>query len=237
MPPAVETRPILDAIGAGAHHVSEIGARLGRPATSMARPLERLTAMGLIRREVPFGESEKKSRRSLYEIDDPFIRLWFRVVAPNREALASGRRAARLQLLRKYWSGLVAEAWEELCRSRLPRLQEGSPVAARGPWGPAARWWRGNEPAWDVVSWSIDRSALLLAEAKWSPRPLRARAVETAASELLARPAPSSLAVPAKLKIVRVLFLPALERGVEKAMAARDDVVVATAGDVLAAAG
>ena len=59
----------------------------------MCRPLSRLVGMGLVRREVPFGESEKKSRRSLYKIDDPFTRLWFRVVAPNRATLAAGTPA------------------------------------------------------------------------------------------------------------------------------------------------
>jgi AAA+ ATPase superfamily predicted ATPase len=40
-PSALEVRPVLDAIGAGAHRVSEIGARLGRPATSLSRPIGR----------------------------------------------------------------------------------------------------------------------------------------------------------------------------------------------------
>ena len=75
VPSALEVRPALDAIGAGAHRVSEIAGRLGRPATSMARPLDRLVGIGLVRREVPFGESERQSRRSLYRIDDPFFRL------------------------------------------------------------------------------------------------------------------------------------------------------------------
>ncbi|HSS79007.1 MAG TPA: ATP-binding protein, partial [Thermoanaerobaculia bacterium] len=90
IPSALEARPILDAIGMGAHRASEIAGRLGRPATSMSRPLDRLLGMGLVRREVPFGEPEKASRRSLYKIDDPFFRLWFRVVAPHRGQLASG---------------------------------------------------------------------------------------------------------------------------------------------------
>jgi hypothetical protein len=74
VPAAVEVRPVLDAIGAGAHRVSEIAARVGRPATSIARPLDRLVGMGLASREVPFGESEKKTRRSLYKISDPLFR-------------------------------------------------------------------------------------------------------------------------------------------------------------------
>ena len=59
VPTALEVRPILDAIGLGAHRVSEIAGRIGRPATSISRPLERLVGMGLARRETPFGEPEK----------------------------------------------------------------------------------------------------------------------------------------------------------------------------------
>jgi AAA+ ATPase superfamily predicted ATPase len=66
-PPAVELRPVLDAIGAGAHRLSEIAGRLGRPATSLGHALDRLMGMTLVRREVPYGESAKggDSRRAL----------------------------------------------------------------------------------------------------------------------------------------------------------------------------
>jgi len=93
VPSAVEARPVLDAIGAGAHRVSEIAGRIGRPATSMARPLDRLVEMGVVRREIPFREPEKRSRRSLYKIDDPFFRLWpgssLPTGASSRPALAA----------------------------------------------------------------------------------------------------------------------------------------------------
>src|SRR5262245_52467000 len=48
-PPAVELRPVLDAIGAGAHRVSEIAGRLGRPATSLGYALDPLIGMTLLR--------------------------------------------------------------------------------------------------------------------------------------------------------------------------------------------
>ena len=155
VPSALEVRPVLDAIGAGVHRVSEIAGRMGRPATSVSRPLDRLVQMGLVRREIPFGEVS--SRRALYRIADPFFRLWFRVVAPNRGPLAVMTGVARRALLAKHWPGLVASTWEELCRDAVPRL---------GAWMPAARWWQGNEPEWDVVAESHDRSRLLLGEAR-----------------------------------------------------------------------
>ncbi len=210
IPSALEVRPILDAIGAGAHRLSEIAGRLGRPATSMSRPLDRLVGMGLVRREVPFGESEKKSRRSLYKIDDPFIRLWFRVVAPHRGQLASAGREARLQVLDRYWSELTALAWEELCRKRLPRMDPATPLASLGPWGAASRWWKGAAPEWDVVSESIDGRRLLLGEAKWSAKPFGQAAFDRAARELAAKPAPALPPKYARHEPVRALFLPEL---------------------------
>jgi hypothetical protein len=222
-PSAMETRPVLDAIGAGVHRVSEIGGRLGRPATSMSRPLDRLVEIGLVRREVPFGESEKKSKRALYKIADPFSRLWFRVVAPHRGALAASPREVRRQILERFWRGLAAQAWEELCRLHLTRLGE----IAGGPWGPASRWWRGTQPEWDVVSSSLDGDRLLLGEAKWSSAPVPARALERLARDLETRPAPP-LSVASGALPVRVLFVPEIE-----GEAPSSDVRVMTAAELV----
>jgi AAA+ ATPase superfamily predicted ATPase len=213
IPPALELRPVLDAIGAGAHRVSEIAGRLGRPATSMSRPLERLGAMGLVRREIPFGESEKESRRSLYKIDDPFFRLWFRVVAPHRGPLASGTRQTRKAWLARFWDDLAAQAWEDLCRSGVPKLTTAGEVGARGPWKPAARWWKGNEPEWDLVSESLDGRSLLLGEVKWSAKPYGAKALARARAELAARPRPALPTWFDGHEMSRALFVPDLESG------------------------
>jgi AAA+ ATPase superfamily predicted ATPase len=222
VPSALEVRPVLDAIGAGAHRVSEIAGRLGRPATSMSRPLDRLLGMGLVRREVPFGELEKAGRRSLYKIDDSFFRLWFRVVAPHRGPLASGSRPARLRLLARFWDDLAAQAWEELCRRQVQRL----PGTTRGrgaSWGPGARWWEATAPEWDLVSESLTGGELLLGEAKWSAKPFSARALLRARDELAARPAPRLPAHFAGHRVVRMLFVPEVEPGVQHARLGVED--------------
>lgn len=192
MPPANEVRPLLDAIGGGAHRLSEIAGRLGRPATSLSRPMHRLQTLGLVHREVPFGDDERSGKRSLYRIADPFTRLWFRVVAPYRALLTTTTPEGRLAHFRRFWPQLVGEAWEELCRLRVPRL---------GPWGPASRWWRGNAPEWDIVAASLDGRRVLLGEAKL-------RASRGAMAELERRAPPPELG---NVEVVRVMF--AVERG------------------------
>ena len=47
-PPATALRPLLDTIGAGVHRVSEIAGRLGRPASSLSRPLASLIEMQFV---------------------------------------------------------------------------------------------------------------------------------------------------------------------------------------------
>jgi hypothetical protein len=211
IPSALEVRPVLDAIGAGAHRVSEIAGRVGRPATSMSRPLERLLGLGLARREIPFGEPEKKSRRSLYKVDDPFFRLWFRTVAPYRAQLAAGSQRTRADLLSRFWGGLVAQSWEDVCRMRVPRLRGSSPLAKAGPWGPASRWWKGSEPEWDVVAESIDGKRLLLGEVKWSASPPSPRDLEALTRRLETRPPPSLPGRYSEHEVVRTLFVPELD--------------------------
>lgn len=230
--PAIEIRSVLDALGAGVHRMSEIAGRMGRAATSLSRPLGRLVALGLARREVPFGESERSSRRTLYRIADPFFRLWFRVVAPHRAELASGTRASRRRILDRHFPGLVATAWEELCRKRVPRMDAHARLASRGPWGPCARWWHGGAPEWDLVSESEDGKRLLLGESKWSRRPLDAAALASAAEALAKKPQPALGSRYDRHEVVRALFVPETFRGAR----APANVEVVTARDLLRSA-
>jgi AAA+ ATPase superfamily predicted ATPase len=174
----------------------------------MARPLERLLSLGLVLRELPFGEDERSSKRVLYRIADPFFRLWFRVVAPHRAQLASGTPAVRRQILARYWENLCAQSWEDLCRRQLPLLSSKIFLGQLGPWGPALRWWHGAQAEWDLISESLDGERVLLGEVKWSSRPLDRRALERAFHELAAKPAPPLPARLADAQLIRALFVP-----------------------------
>ena len=203
-PPATALRPLLDTIGTGAHRVSEIAGRLGRPASSLSRPLASLIEMGFVRREIPFGSSPKSGKRSLYRIDDPFMRFWFRVVAPHRAALAEAPRETRLRFWHRYRPGLEAYAWEELCRMVVPLLHRSEgPIARFGPFEPAQRYWHGNAPEYDVVARSLDGRRILVGEAKWP-----AKGVAPAGWEVGRRAGRGSLPGAADVEVVHALFVP-----------------------------
>lgn len=157
---------ILSLIGQGSHRLSEIAARLGKPATSLSRPMQRLIELGLVRRQVPFGASTRDTKRTTYDVVDPFMRFWFRFVEPNRSRLEAGRLEAVVGDVRGRLAAHVGGTWEELARASVPRLR------VRGhTWGPAGRWWgpdRDRRPLEvDVVAESEDGRALLIGEAKW----------------------------------------------------------------------
>ena len=180
---AVQANSLLGLIGAGCHRLSEIASRVGQSATNLSRPLSRLIDLGYVRREVPFGESVRSTRRSLYRLDDPFLLFWYRFVAPNRSRLELDLIDAVQADVSTRLPGHVAEVWEGLARRSAPHL------AIDGlRWNPASRWWGrgvdGDPIEVDVVAESADRRHLLLGEVKWSDR-----ASPTALLEELARKA------------------------------------------------
>jgi uncharacterized protein len=205
-PPAISLRPLLEAIGLGAHRLTEVAGRLGIPVTSLTRPMGRLLEMEMIRRENPFGENEKSGKRSLYRIEEPFIRMWYKVIAPRRALFAQAHRDTRIALWRKYREEMAAEEWENLCRKAMPRLRKGR-LAEYGPWLPAGRWWRGQGPEWDIVSMSLDGKHLLLGEAKWRHVQVGAGVLGRTWEELRSKGVPEGLAKPGTI-VHHALFFP-----------------------------
>jgi len=134
--------------------------------------------------------------------------MWFRTVAPHRDALATGSPATRSALWKRYAPRLAAEAWEDLCRAVTSRLPGSTPGGA-GPWGPALRYWKGDGPEWDLVAASIEGDALLLGEAKWSERPFTENMIEEASRALFAKGIPRERWAHGK-RVVHALFVPRL---------------------------
>ena len=202
LPPATTLRPLLDVIGGGARRLSEIAGRLGRPASSLSGPIASLVEMGLVRRETPFGSNPRSGKRSLYRIDDPFLRLWFRVVAPERAALAFSPPEFRLWHWRRHQPILEGHAWEDLCRDAVPGLHRGDhPLGRIGPFEPAKRYWRRKEPELDLVARSLDGKHVLHGEAK---RSIDHRNVSRTLAGLRSRELPGA----SGCKVVPVLFIP-----------------------------
>ena len=147
---------LLALIGLGAHRMSEIASRLEIPGTSLSRPLSRLVELGLVVREVPFGRSVRNTKRTYYQLADPFLRFWYRFVEPNRSRLAAGQVTTVKQRVRNQWAQYLGLAWEQLARSQVARQE-----IAGHRWEPAMRWWD-SKNEFDIVARSSDNPGILL---------------------------------------------------------------------------
>jgi uncharacterized protein len=159
----MQAHSILSLIGQGCHRLSEIAGRMAKPATSLSRPVAMLVDLGLIKRELPFGEHPRRSKRARYRIADPFIRYWYRFVEPNRSLLQSGQMD-RVQDAAA-WRTHLAEVWEDIVRDSVPQIETDGTR-----WGPAQAWW-GRTTAGDaeidvVAADPDDPQRLLVGEVK-----------------------------------------------------------------------
>ena len=109
---------ILSLVGEGCHRLSEIAARIGKPATSLTRPMARLMDIGLVDRMVPFGAHLRATKRSLYRMADPFLLFWFRFVAPNRSSLHARQFTTVERMVKEAFPHHVGTVWEDLGRSK-----------------------------------------------------------------------------------------------------------------------
>ncbi len=233
IPNAISLKPYLDVIGLGANRASEIAGRLGVPSTALSRPLTRLIEIGLVKREVPFGESEKSSKKSLYRLSDPFCRFWFSVMATRRSVFDSAPESVRLAIWRQHRQGVFAAAWEDLSRSFVVRSERLRMLAGEdGYWLPAGRWWHRTAPEWDVVSVTGEGSKTLLGEAKWAEKPFTRKEVKIMTERIRKRTPPMGLPE----EQCFVLFLSSVENRPSIGPVC-NDVEIVTAEDVLSELG
>ncbi len=201
IPPAVHLRPILDAIGLGAHRLSEVAARIGQPATSLMRPIQRLIELDLIQREIPFGSDAANSKRALYKIKDPFVRFWFEVLAPKRSLFSQASPSKRIQWLKQALPSVISQVWEELCRIAIPALTK----KWNRSFGIASRFWQGQNSEWDILAESDEKTHLLIGEAKWTTKIPSSHLIQKILEELRKKGSPPVERPP---QVLYVLFVP-----------------------------
>ncbi len=107
---------VLEAVGRGASRASEIAGRLGTAQTNLSRLLQQLMDASVLSRELPFGESTRTSKRTLYRIQDPALRFWFGVYSPHRSLWRTYSVGKKRLLIHCH----AASVFEDWCRSLYP---------------------------------------------------------------------------------------------------------------------
>ncbi len=163
---------ILRAIAQGNTRLNEISQASGVGAVNMvARYLDLLQQMRLVTRRVPATEFQpEKSKRGMYQIDDHFLRFWFRYVQPNQSSLDLGLTEAILnQRVRPDLEHFAAAAFEEASRQHVAWLARQGKI----PFLPEriGGWWE-RESEIDVLAISRTEKQALVGECKWSVNPV-----------------------------------------------------------------
>jgi AAA+ ATPase superfamily predicted ATPase len=162
----VHSFTILSLVAAGCHRLSEIAARLEKPATHLSAPLEKLLTLGYLERFVPFGENSKNSKKSIYKIADPFLNFYFCFVVPNRSFIEIEQTKTVSMRIKEQFADYVSRYWENLCRAVIPFLDiHGIKFdVASVYWGTPVK---DRQIEIDVVAESLDKKHLLVGECKW----------------------------------------------------------------------
>lgn len=160
----------LRAIAAGDTRLNEIAQRIGRSASDARAFLEVLEDMGLVERRYPVVGSTR--RRVSYAIVDPFLRFWFRFVAPRESRLGTRSDADHhleesvLPELDKFVS---EDAFERICQSWLGDALGAAEVGWW--WGSIRRRENGRQRnrqyEADAVALDADGKAIALGSCKW----------------------------------------------------------------------
>jgi len=163
---------VLRAIAQGRTRFNEIAQDAGiGDVTTVARYLDILQQMRLITRRVPATETQpEKSKKGIYQIDDHFLRFWFRYVHPNQSSLDLGLADAILQQrIKPDLDHFVATAFEEAAITFTGRLAQAGeldffPERIGG-------WWN-RDAEIDVLAINLSEKIALAGECKWTVHPV-----------------------------------------------------------------
>ena len=153
---------IIKVIAAGASKLSEISDRLNVKQTGLTNYLKTLIEIEILRREVPITETNpEKSKKSIYKINDNFIRFWFRFIYPNRDQIEMGNTDYVLNLIkRNFIDNHVSYVYEDVCREMM--LSDIKIHVDK-----VGKWWD-KEDEIDVVGIDNDSKILYVGECKFT---------------------------------------------------------------------
>lgn len=172
---------VVTAIAGGASRMAEISTKVGEDTSVCAVYLKNLISLGLVRRETPYGE--KKSRKSIYVIEDNMFRFWYRFVPENSSMIARGAAELVYRRIEPYFSDYVGKIFEDICKQYLwKQMLEGKCLVEFRDLG---RWW-GTDPAVksqaeiDIMG-DQDGDTALFGECKWPKEKVDTGVLETLA--------------------------------------------------------
>ncbi|MDO4285158.1 MAG: ATP-binding protein [Eubacteriales bacterium] len=169
---------VITAIAAGCSKMSEISNKIGEDTSVCAVYLKNLIALGILKKESPYGE--KASRKTIYSIEDMMFRFWYRFVPKHVSMISRGATDLAYQRIAPELSSYMGGVFEEICKQYLWKLL----LAGKCPvsFSELGRWWGTNpktKSQEEIDIMGADQDAALFGECKWTNEKIDLGVLET----------------------------------------------------------
>jgi hypothetical protein len=157
---------VLHALASGRTRPNEIAQDAGIPHSGVGKYLEVLCKMAFAKRLTPLTEKNpERSTKSIYVLQDCFLRFWFRYIFPNRSVIEIGRGETLFdERIAPDIPNFMGPVYEDICRQEL--IREGEALLGFAPVKVGRYWDAKNEI--DVVAEDPAASTVAFVECKWS---------------------------------------------------------------------
>lgn len=110
---------IIEAIAGGYTKANEISTQIGEDCAKCLKYIKTLCELGILYKEIPFGEKET-SRKTIYGISDFMFRFWYRYVFANRTLIETGaQQAVWLKRIEPDYNSYMGLVFEKVCMDYL----------------------------------------------------------------------------------------------------------------------
>ena len=170
---------IITAIATGSTRMSEISGKVGEDTNVCSAYVKNLVALGIIRKETPYGETA--SRKTIYAIEDNLFRFWYRFVPENHSIIARGASDLAYKRIEPFLPEYMGKVFEEICKQYLWKLLLDGKCQVE--FSSLGRWW-GSDPRdrsqaeIDILA-EQDKTTALFAECKWTNEKVDLGVLET----------------------------------------------------------
>ncbi len=161
---------IIQAIASGEGKLSEISNTSGISATSLTSYLKSLIELGILKKEQPIVDANKKKVR--YILNDNLFRFWHRFIPHYLTPLQAGREDATAQIIcENHLSTYLGSTFEDVCRQWLIDKMGKKNIPLILDIG---RWWgtdpnRKEQAEIDIVA-LCDDGSMICGECKWQTK-------------------------------------------------------------------
>jgi len=149
---------ILETIASGHTVPNRISNATGIDPGPLSKYLKTLRRLRLIKREIPVTAEQKKSKRSIYRINDNFFRFWFQFIEPKKSWIEESPEKVLAEDIMSSLDEFTSKTFEDISIEYVWNEYDYHKVG---------KWWY-KEDEIDIVGLDERKDKILLGECKWT---------------------------------------------------------------------